>query len=477
MTDFTNKPILKVCEFLQLQNVTIPAYQRPYKWTLKNVSHLFLDIRTQKDKSAYRLGTIVFHSLEVDKKQQLDVVDGQQRTLTLMLIVKAIIQTRLDELERKDVKEQLKNLAPFVNEFLNAQKFSSKVSQHNLHQNYFESTRLVSRNDFTESHIDFLLNQCEVVVFRLHDISEAFQFFDSQNARGRDLEPHDLLKAFHLREFAEHESELKADTVAHWEKLPSDELAELFAVYLYRIRQWGQGKTARYFGKNQVDEFKGVNLDNVANFPYVESLRITHHFVDDYNNQYHRKIDSQNMRFPFHLDQMVINGRRFFEMAEHYQQQISVIVGNEHDLDEGNSYVTIESERLSELATRIVRTLNNYERRVRVGDRYVRSIFDCAVVSYMDKFGSKQLSTAIEKIFVWAYACRIRQQVVQLATIDKYILSNNIFRVIKDATQPIDVLSMALEVISSSENKNNIHSGSSDEDPLVVLFKDMKYYD
>ena len=32
----------------------------------------------------------------------------------------------------------------------------------------------------------------------LQDISEAFQFFDSQNARGKDLEPHDLLKAYHL---------------------------------------------------------------------------------------------------------------------------------------------------------------------------------------------------------------------------------------------------------------------------------------
>lgn len=62
-----------------------------------------------------------------------------------------------------------------------------------------------------------------MVVFVLADLSEAFQFFDSQNARGRDLDPHDLLKAFHLREFASHEVELKAASVAHWEGLPSDD--------------------------------------------------------------------------------------------------------------------------------------------------------------------------------------------------------------------------------------------------------------
>lgn len=85
----------------------------------------------------------------------------------------------------------------------------------------------------------------------LQDISEAFQFFDSQKCPGRDLAPHDLLKAFHLREFAGHEANLKAEAVAHWERLPSDELANLFALYLYRVRQWAEGKSARYFGKGR----------------------------------------------------------------------------------------------------------------------------------------------------------------------------------------------------------------------------------
>ena len=31
-------------------------------------------------------------------------------------------------------------------------------------------------------------------------LAEAFQLFDSQNNRGKSLEPHDLLKAYHLRQ-------------------------------------------------------------------------------------------------------------------------------------------------------------------------------------------------------------------------------------------------------------------------------------
>ncbi len=475
-----DKTILSVKELLSLKNVVIPAYQRPYKWTLKNVTELFQDLLTQQDKSAYRLGSVVFHQHTTDAgNQQLDIVDGQQRTLTLVLAVWAVIETRLSKIERQDLKSALQQLEPDIKSFMARQTFASQVSQFNLQQNYQELKRLVSRNEFTESHIDFLLHKCQVVVFILHDVSEAFQFFDSQNARGRDLEPHDLLKAFHLREFAEHESELKAASVSHWESLDSDDLAKLFATYLYRIRQWVKGNSARYFGKSQVELFKGVNLDKVGYFPYVETLRITHHFVDDYNNQYQRKIDGHKQVFPFHLDQMIINGRRFFELAEHYQQQVSQIVAGEYDA-EGQQPVMIHGAVLNQQASEIIRILNSnhrYPNRTRTGDQYVRAMFDCALIFYIDKFGAQDLSLAIEKIFIWAYRCRIRQQVVQLATMDNYVLDNNLFIHIKEATQPKDVLILAMPSIKHAENKNNRQAGNATDDPLVKLFKEMNYYE
>ena len=56
---------------------------------------------------------------------------------------------------------------------------------------------------------DFIEKQCELIVVITDDVSEAFQFFDSQNARGKALYPHDLLKAYHLREM----TELDADKI------------------------------------------------------------------------------------------------------------------------------------------------------------------------------------------------------------------------------------------------------------------------
>lgn len=483
MAKALNKDIISVSKLLKLENLTIPTYQRPYKWTQVNINQLFQDLDVHQLQSAYRLGTVVFHQdLEqiTNKKQNmassLNIVDGQQRTLTLVLAVHAIIERYLinkhEKLQRPDLTKQLSDLVEPINRFMHQQKFESDISQRNLQQNHLELRRLVSRHEFTEEHIDFLLNKCEVVIFTLNDISEAFQFFDSQNARGKDLEPHDLLKAFHLREFSEHENALKGQTVASWEALESDELAALFAEYLYRIRRWALGHSARYFGKNDVDLFKGVNIDNIAHFPYVESLRIAHHFVDEYNLQYQRKIDGQHKAFPFHLDQMIINGRRFFEMASHYQRQVGLIV----DGEQASSHFLL-GHHLTENAQNILKTLNEYSARTRTGDQYVRSTFDCALIFYIDKFGNSQLSMAIEKLFIWAYSLRIKQQVLQLATMDNHVLASNLFRIIKDATKPSDVLSISLNTLSNADNKNNARKTDFDKDPLVKLFKGMNYYE
>ena len=88
-----NRTIISVKQLLSECLLTIPEYQRPYKWNQHNIASLFNDIKTQCDKPAYRLGTIVLHkSKDKDDKDVLNIVDGQQRTLTLMLTVMAIIK-------------------------------------------------------------------------------------------------------------------------------------------------------------------------------------------------------------------------------------------------------------------------------------------------------------------------------------------------------------------------------------------------
>ena len=340
--------------------------------------------------------------------------------------------------------------------------FTSAISQFNIRNNYLEISRIVGRSDFTEELIDFLLNKCEVVVFILDDISEAFQFFDSQNARGRDLEPHDLLKAYHLREFGEDDTHLKGSTVARWENSETEELAGLFAHYLYRIRNWSRGRSARYFGKDDIGLFKGVNIDTVARYPYVEHLRIAHHFIDHYNLQYERKIDDRERQFPFQLDQIIINGRRFFEMTANYQMKVTKVSGI---AKRPKWRARLKLDGFAEI---IIETIDTYPGRNRTGDRYVRTIFDCLLIYYLDKFGEVEISRAIEKIFIWAYSLRLNMQVVQLATMDNYVREqNNLFAMIREATLPTEFINVSLPALTETY--------SSKTEGIEKLFKTMRY--
>lgn len=238
MTIVTLEPRVISLKELYQQALSIPDYQRPYKWTEKHVRTLFDDLdyfvagitgkNRDDDRYKYRLGTIVIHkpTLIIRTKNHNDcnqhhlrmivqhklpdvkknIVDGQQRTLTFYLIWHAL-QARKSQLNRLILPEFSLEIP------------ACRMSQENLRRNYDVVEKLIDkpRSKSLEEYIDILLTKCEFVIVELSKLSEAFQFFDSQNSRGLDLHPHDLLKAYHLREFDPSEAELKTKAVQQWE--------------------------------------------------------------------------------------------------------------------------------------------------------------------------------------------------------------------------------------------------------------------
>jgi len=446
-----------------MENIAIPNYQRPYKWTTKNVNQLIDDILIHKEKSEYRLGTLVLHNHD----GVFDIVDGQQRTITLTLIAHAIIQ------KQGKTKEEEKALKNFDLKRLNL-SFANDISKANIQNNFKQIERRIA--DFDEKLIWFFLEKCTLVKVVLSDISEAFQFFDSQNARGKDLEPHDLLKAFHLREMNNFSTEEeRKKTVEKWESMDTAKLSKLFSQYLFRIRNWSKGNSARYFSKDDVDIFKGVSPDIKENYPFEAMLRIAHFYVEEYNISFHRNIDKNIINFPFQIDETIINGKRFFEMIEHYQIMID----------------SIKSKEMSE-KYHILNLIKTYDGSFRTGDKYIRNLFYCGLIYYIDKFvereleydeqkkeyyykfNDRNLSKAIEKIFVWAYSLRLKLQAVGLDSVDNYALNQGhsqiqLFKIIKEAIKPNEILNLQLETLK--ENK------SSKTEKIVEQFKSLNYYE
>lgn len=434
--------IITVKELLQTNDLQIPNYQRPYKWTEKNINQLIDDILFHKNKSAYRLGTLVIHNDEYGK---LNIVDGQQRTITLTLIIYALISNKR--------LETIKGLSNFNTKLINLH-FTNDISKTNIQNNYKVIERRI--NEFDENNIVFLFNNCELVRVILTDISEAFQFFDSQNARGKDLEPHDLLKAFHLREMNNSLTEEERQrTVEKWEEMDTNKLSKLFALYLYRIRNWSKGRSARYFTKNEVDVFKGISPEIQEEYSFAKIYRIAHYYTENYNQSHHSRINQNYCDYPFQIDQTIINGKRFFEMVTYYDKLIDTVK--------------------NKTKNPIINTIKTYPGNHRTGDKYIRNLFYCGLIYYIDKFGEIDLGKAIDKIYIWAYTLRLKLYSVGLDSVDNYALKKahsqvQLFKKIREAVHPNDILNMKLEILQKGQLKREIKE-------IVELFEGMKYYE
>lgn len=85
----------KIGDYLKLDEdtvFTIPEYQRAYSWSIDNCDKLWQDINDFVDsdsKDRYFFGTIIINCQDDDTKYGL--IDGQQRTTTFLLLLKALL--------------------------------------------------------------------------------------------------------------------------------------------------------------------------------------------------------------------------------------------------------------------------------------------------------------------------------------------------------------------------------------------------
>lgn len=395
----------------------IPPYQRPYKWGVKNVNQLITDVLAfcEKGTNEYRLGTLVLH----EQLGKLNIVDGQQRTITLILL--------LNEL-RKEHEGLLKDIP--IDLFLKNPQFHEQTSRMHIRENL--NAIRYRLTEFTDKHVQFLLKCCKFVIVTLYDISEAFQFFDSQNARGKELEPHDLLKAFHLREIPRM-TQVDKKNVTKWESLDTPKLANLFLV-LFRIKRWIEGCDGREFTSKHVDIFKGTKTGQDI-LPYQRIYAMAECYTELYNADLSRRIDRQHMDYPHQIDQVTINGTLFFDMIRYYSEKEVVV-----------------KEVLKKCCPEIDYAINHYAERNRKGDLYTRNLFIAALLFYYDKFSEDGFGNAVPKIFAWAYGMRVKHYSVQLATMDNLAREHNsFFRMLHRAISPLDIQNWVVEPIMKSE--------------------------
>lgn len=221
----------------------IPSYQRHYSWTMEECKQLYDDVLEafESNTDSYFLGNIVL--AEGEKDDRPEVVDGQQRLITLWLYLKSlcILQPNNNRLKRMiqvesyeeestsdylskissdvfEVKDQMQIdevLRKSVNDY---EAVYDQYSDKNENLNYKSCTKLVVCNGYAiyallkdylmkisidkqKSFVDYFISKVYVLPIVLKDDdldvarSNALMVFETINDRGMDLQDADIFKA------------------------------------------------------------------------------------------------------------------------------------------------------------------------------------------------------------------------------------------------------------------------------------------
>ncbi|TGL06710.1 DUF262 domain-containing protein [Leptospira bouyouniensis] len=414
--------IVTLEELLKLK-LRLPDYQRPYRWTEKSANTLFQDIYEafEEEKKEYRIGSVILHK----KESEYDIVDGQQRMITNSILLHALGDDR-SNLLKANINLSFKE--PLLRNFFVLKRRLNELKTDERKRNFK----------------NYLLKNSTIVQIVTDSEQDAFQFFDSQNSRGKELAPHDLLKSFHLREMHDETEESKVSIIRKWEATNSEHLEDLFKNYLYPLTQWYKGNSGLGYSSSRIDLFKGilgVNRTNYAIYHKASNL-----YIEQFNSTGGNELIGSMFLNQFQLTQPVLSGKRFFQYALHYGsllEKIQFKIKNNHPPEN-------------------VPTNGS-------GEIYIKQLYESVLMFFVDRFGLESLNDFIfQQLYSWCYSLRLVMHSVYPETVNKYARGEherlnygmNLFTIISEMKDPSEIKLLIFEKPSviKLENKNKYES-------------------
>jgi len=236
---------LNLAQILQM-DIRIPAYQRDYCWEDAQIDPLFKNLQEYSSQD-YHLGTIILQQLKNEKDNvYYDVIDGQQRLITLSLLAKEFVNNP------KAIK-------------LLSQEARTEASQQHIANCKWKVEQFVKSN-IPNKLGGHLLNHVKFSVLVIYDnrLYLAQTFFSNQNSKGVPLSDLDLLKAHHLRFIYQKAQEMH--TAQEWDAMRSNQsqnaiLEKLLFWHIYELRHWMRKQNIDENEKNRVlHEFSAAEI-------------------------------------------------------------------------------------------------------------------------------------------------------------------------------------------------------------------------
>ena len=239
----------------------MPIFQRPYSWDEETALELYDDIYQATERaSGYFLGPIIV--ARSGNNKPFDVVDGQQRLVTLSVIF-AILR---DLASSTDLQQELQKVIwrpqRTARQLNNAPRVTLRDFDQESMQQWVqisgstlelpdeggnESTkRLLSaikaiqaeigsvQNSFVSKLATFILNRCKFVRITAQSLDEAYVLFRSFNSRGMPLNELDIIRA-ELVGSTEYDPKLAEEIAECWDHIQLEIGHEGFLVYVRTI--------------------------------------------------------------------------------------------------------------------------------------------------------------------------------------------------------------------------------------------------
>ena len=402
----------------------IPVYQRPYRWSSESALTLVMDTYEAFDKKVkeYRMGTVVLHK-ESEKNNTetntvFNIVDGQQRLTTISIILFAL---------KKRTKKGIDDIpSSLLDEEYSVESIKC------IARNFDIITRKIKEIDENklEEYYEYILDSCTVVKIVTEDEQEAFQFFDSQNSRGKELAPHDILKSYHLRLMGDEDSGEKQRIINEWENVKQYDFEVLFANTLYPLTNWYKNRSGLNYSIKKIKVFKGIKTDNSYNFTV-----------------YHKAANSYIEKFSkFQLTQPIISGKGFFKYGLHYIELKRTLEKNIVE-----PFIKSFKDKGAEISLS------------RAGDSYVYNLFLNIIIFFVDKFNNEALTEGrMNFLFKWAFSLRVCMKAIYRESVNNYAIGKServnegldMFFRIADMQEPIELDTIGLKPINEN-NKND----------------------
>ena len=211
---------MSLLEFIGASKRTfyIPVYQRNYDWKKLQCLTLFKDIEAiaiSENRSSHFMGTIVYVEGESNATfRAFTVIDGQQRLTTIMILLKAIVDS-IDDIDLKEdifesylinrrCPEKLRiKLRPMKEDAVNFQRLIDgridDMEQTQIFNNYKLFLKLLSESELSLEQIYAGVQKLEIVYIELNEQKENPQLiFESLNSTGLDLTQADLIRNYLL---------------------------------------------------------------------------------------------------------------------------------------------------------------------------------------------------------------------------------------------------------------------------------------